>query len=777
MPPTLRRYNLPGIPTGAKLNGRDLSDSWWLASLGPEYPGTWPFGDDADYRVFRNVMDYGATGTGTTDDTAAINAAIADGNRCGSGCTTSSVKGALVYFPPGTYLVSSPIISLYNTQLVGDGASWPVILAAPSFAGQGVITSDVYLPGASGAEWYTDTANFYRQVRNFVIDMTQCTTSGVWGLHWQVAQATSLQNLYFSMTDGSTSTQVGIYAENGSGGFMSDLIFTEGNTGITLTFVQTWRAVSMLWDWGWTWKGLNVLDATFGIWFDSTVVGGSLCILDSMFSTVEVPIYITTPSAGAHQKVIVNLNNFALDNCLVGVLNADGTVALSGGTVTIPAWTYGQVYNSDQPDGVWVAGEPVDPLHPVTRMLTDSTGAYFELSKPQYETVAASQWMSALSVAKGDGVSDDTAALGIMFAIAHVFQPYVYIPAGSYMVSSTVKIPIGVNVVGSCWAQIVATGSNFQDMNNPLAVVQVGNPNDVGSVQLQDLLITVQGNTAGAVLMEWNAQQASQASTAMWDVHFRVGGALGSNLQVANCPTLTGGVNPGCIAASAMLHITEFSALYMENVWAWTADHDLDSSSEAQVDVYTARGILIESLGPVWMVGTASEHAVMYQYNLVGAENVWMGMIQTESPYYPPVPIAPQPFTTTGQFPGDPSFASCQDTGCKAAWALSLTNSTNIQITGAGLYSWFSDYSQTCVDTQNCQDSLMTTHDCGDIYLMNLYTVGATNMLMPDSLTGMPGVSASSNTVENAHPFVAAIAQWEYENPSWYVAGIRTLFI
>jgi glucan 1,3-beta-glucosidase len=30
--------------------------------------------------------------------------------------------------------------------------------------------------------------------------------------------------------------------------------------------------------------------------------------------------------------------------------------------------------------------------------------------------------------------------------------------------------------------------------------------------------------------------------------------------------------------------------------------------------------------------GTASEHSVMYQYNLVNARNVYMSIIQTETP-------------------------------------------------------------------------------------------------------------------------------------------------
>jgi hypothetical protein len=62
-----------------------------------------------------SVKDFGATGDGTTDDTVAIQAAI---NYFGS---ASSATGGTVYFPNGTYKITSSIYLNYNTSLVGEG--------------------------------------------------------------------------------------------------------------------------------------------------------------------------------------------------------------------------------------------------------------------------------------------------------------------------------------------------------------------------------------------------------------------------------------------------------------------------------------------------------------------------------------------------------------------------------------------------------------------------------------------------------------------------------
>lgn len=78
-----------------------LACGYWMDDIA--HQGRASFNPDASYQVFRNVKIYGAKGDGVTDDTAAIQAAISSGNRCGfdGTCMGSSTTPATVYFPAG----------------------------------------------------------------------------------------------------------------------------------------------------------------------------------------------------------------------------------------------------------------------------------------------------------------------------------------------------------------------------------------------------------------------------------------------------------------------------------------------------------------------------------------------------------------------------------------------------------------------------------------------------------------------------------------------------
>ena len=150
-----------------------------------------------------------------TDDTAAINLAISSGGRYGpSSGETSTTTPAIVYFPSGTYLISTSIIDYDFTQLIGNPNSIPVIKATAGFTGLGMIDGDQYQ--SSGNAGWTSTNVFFRQIRNLKLDLTSiAAATAATGIHWPVGQATSIQNVQIVMSSASGTQHQGLFIENG----------------------------------------------------------------------------------------------------------------------------------------------------------------------------------------------------------------------------------------------------------------------------------------------------------------------------------------------------------------------------------------------------------------------------------------------------------------------------------------------------------------------------------------------------------------------------------
>lgn len=165
----------------------------------------------------------------------------------------------------------------------------------------------------------------------------------------------------------------------------------------------------------------------------------------------------------------------------------------------------------------------------------DGQGRFFRRTRPQYEAFPASSFDSVKSRgATGNGVSDDSDAVQATINANVNTGRIVYFPAGTYVFYKTVTVPPGVRIIGEAWSVIMAGGTtSFQNELQPQPVLKVGEPGQVGNVEISDLMFATKGAQPGAILVQWNIKQGSQGGAGMWDSHFRVGGTTGTNLQVS----------------------------------------------------------------------------------------------------------------------------------------------------------------------------------------------------------------------------------------------------
>lgn len=144
------------------------------------------------------------------------------------------------------------------------------------------------------------------------------------------------------------------------------------------------------------------------------------------------------------------------------------------------------------------------------------------------------------------------------------------------------------------------------------------------------------------------------------------------------------------MAAFGMMHLTSTSSAYIENMWGWTADHDLDGANGQTIS--TGRGLLIEATKATWLHGMAFEHNTLYQFNYHGAQNVFCAFHQSETPDWQGSQSsspAPAPWTPNSQY-GDPTFSNCNggNATCRMAWIDYISNSNNLFLYGPGFWAF-----------------------------------------------------------------------------------------
>jgi glucan 1,3-beta-glucosidase len=203
---------------------------------------------------------------------------------------------------------------------------------------------------------------------------------------------------------------------------MGDLVFNGGNIGAALgnqqftsrnlTFNNAVTAISHYWDWGWTYKNININNCQVGI--DITSGGhdaqsvSSITLLDS--SITNTPVGILTSRDSTSQPATagsVILENVSTQNVPVVVQGPNKQTILAGPNLHVAAWGQGHRYT---PNGPTVFQDTFSPNDRPASLVQGQQ--FYERSKPNYRSLTASSFSSTRSGgAKGDGKTDDTAAL------------------------------------------------------------------------------------------------------------------------------------------------------------------------------------------------------------------------------------------------------------------------------------------------------------------------------------------------------------------------------
>ncbi|KAJ6108055.1 hypothetical protein N7523_009378 [Penicillium sp. IBT 18751x] len=674
----------------------------WARGYAPEVTS------NPNYPVWRNVQDYSASADGSGDQTSSIQNAINDdgsgGSRQGQGVTKFPAE---VFLPGGTYQLGSTLNLRVGTVITGDPLNPPVLKASADFSDGTLING--YDSGNGAPE-----TSFMTLMRNVVIDTTALSADRqITALQWGVAQGSGLTNVKINMPTSSTG-HIGIDINQGSTIAVTDVHITGGAIGIrnsnqqvnfkniyfkecTTAFDASGGHTALL-------QGATFDTVGLGIDMSSNSLGSMVLLdSDSTNSGTVVKLYDSSNDSGNRnsQLLIQNLVHDTENSIVVDSNNNEKLAAVE----KIDTWTWGNVTPGQYATGTEFSTSRPDELL--------SNGKYFTRSQPTYAEYASDQVVNVKAVdgytVKGDGSTDDVESLNAILAANAANCKITYFPYGVYTVKDTLKIPVGSRIAGEAWAVISGAGDAFKDASNPKPVVQVGQPDDVGVIEIQDMRFSVGEILPGATILEINAAGTNPGDVALWNTLVTVGGTAETSIKDVCDQQDTS----QCMAAYMMMHLTSSSSAYIENFWGWTADHNLDGGSAYTV-ISTGRGVLVEATKGTWLTGTGSEHNWLYNYNFHSAQNVYAGMLQTESPYMQgsgATQTAPAPWTAESTI-GDPDFSWCDgnDQKCRTSLATNVDGGKDVLLYNSAAWAffdgeWTGNYNVQC--DGNCQTNMM----------------------------------------------------------------------
>jgi hypothetical protein len=555
-----------------------------LAPLGGGV-ATWAFGDEYGQlphgEGFRNVRDFGAKGDGVTDDTPAFIRALEVG-RGGKG--TREKTPANVYVPSGTYLLSDTLIVYRATLLAGDADDPPTLVLQKNAPGFGdpakpkplIVTYGAYDTDPADRQWAIRTDQVGGSTNNtFLITVRhlnlkiEAGNPGAWGIFWLVAQQTALRNVSIDAGAGQGCLKSFWW---GGGGVMSHLKLVGGEYGWHVQQTSQWAARSVelsgqrkasLWlDGVWNFA---LLDFRFRHTAPMQVQGGNVSLVASSFEDIAGGSAIENRGGSL---VLAGVETQGVREVVKGALPGSAS-----GKTTVKLWAAG----SAMVNGTELAGTAHD-LSNVADVVPR------EWPSPLYPLPGRGTRSVKSFGAAGDGKADDTAAL--QRAIAECRE--VFFPAGTYVVSDTLRLRPDSRLFGEVWSIIKLRGdaAGYQESASRKALLDV--PADpAATVTLCHLFFQME--TPGGLWMDWRAGEKSML------------------LDTLCIPTST--------KQELLWRISGPGGGFFEN--SWNPGVGLD-------------GLEISSTGRKWMYGVQQEHYTRTAAILHGCENLALLVFQFE---------------------------------------------------------------------------------------------------------------------------------------------------
>jgi hypothetical protein len=443
---------------------------------------------------------FGAKGDGTTDDTAAIQAAIS--TAVGVGVNPKSN----LYFPTGTYVISKPLEwklpnGTWSTgaDLIGQNRDRTILKlmdAAPGFGNPAAPQSMI----VTASQNATLDGGGNQAFNNFILDLTidvGRNNSGANGIDYLASNRGAIRNVVITAPAGS------------------------GNIGLSMA--RKWPGPAMIEDVairGFS-RGVLMDAGQYGITFENLRVSGQrVAGIDNINNILSVRRMVSSNSVPA----IINGGAVTLvESDLLG--GANGSSAINNqNTVflrTVSIGGYATLIN----DRGTAKNMPANGEYSSSAPLS-LTGTTHSLSLPVPETPVvpnfpATQW-AGLGTASTTDSGDDTAALQ---AALNSGKPVVYLRPGYIVVSKTLDVPSTVKAIVGYEGFIQATSGQFAGTTNASIFRIHGSPTD-------QIAISYLGFKANPGVVDF--ENVGTGTVALTDIHISASPIRGGNTWFLN---------------------------------------------------------------------------------------------------------------------------------------------------------------------------------------------------------------------------------------------------